>query len=379
VAPAIAVVLLVRRAPRTASASSTLSHLVLALMVWTSLTVLNPLGGLRSNAVGLLFIGAPLLWFFVGRDIVDRATASVMLRCELVVAAVVAVYGLAQTNGYWTSWDKAWLSVAGYAALHVGGLTRAFGTFASGAEYSSFISLAVVGAVGLALHRRVLWLLLVPLLAFASFYDGSRGVIVLTLTAVILQIGLRTRRTVIAVVVVAVGVAAAVGGMHAYKTTLLEQAAQSNNAIVQHQIGGLASPLDSSKSTLPAHWRLFVQGFTQSFSRPLGAGPGSTSLAATRFGGAVASTEVDISNEFSAVGIPGGLLFVAIFFLVWKRVLVVYRRAPDPVVLAAAGILLVLVGQWLNGGYYAVAPLVWLLIGWLEGEWVRLQAQEAHI
>jgi hypothetical protein len=32
--------------------------------------------------------------------------------------------------------------------------------------------------------------------------------------------------------------------------------------------------------------------------------------------------------------------------------------------LAVATLLVATVGQWLQGGHYAVAPLTWLLLGW---------------
>jgi len=38
-------------------------------------------------------------------------------------------------------------------------------------------------------------------------------------------------------------------------------------------------------------------------------------------------------------------------------------RRRDAVSLGTVGVLIVCFGQWLNGGYYALSPLVWLLIG----------------
>ena len=336
VAPLVAVVSLAlgtSAQPRTA-----LSKCVLWLLAWTSLSTLNPLGGsLRANVVGLLFVGAPLLWFFVGRDIVDAATMKKVLTVQLVTSVVVACYGLAQTSGSWTSWDRAWITTAGYQALHVGNTTRAFGTFSSSAEYTSFL-------------------------------DGSRGIIVLAIGAVLLQAGLRTRRTALAVAVVAIGIGAAVVGLHTYAPIFAARAASTGNPLVERQVTGLTHPLDTTSSTLPAHWSLFLNGFRGALARPLGLGPGATSLAASRFGGTTNATEVDLSNELAGLGIPGGLLFGAIVLLAWRRALRLYKLRADVVALAAAGVLFVLLGQWLNGGYYAIAPFVWLVIGWLERE-----------
>ena len=367
VAPLVAVVSLAlgtSAQPRTA-----LSKCVLGLLAWTALSTLNPLGGsLRANVVGLLFVGAPLLWFFVGRDIVDAATMKKVLTVQLVTSVVVACYGLAQTSGSWTSWDRAWITTAGYQALHVGNTTRAFGTFSSSAEYTSFLAVGIAVAFALFMHRRPYAIVIVPFLAAASFLDGSRGIIVLAIGAVLLQAGLRTRRTALAVAVVAIGIGAAVVGLHTYAPIFAARAASTGNPLVERQVTGLTHPLDTTSSTLPAHWSLFLNGFRGALARPLGLGPGATSLAASRFGGTTNATEVDLSNELAGLGIPGGLLFGAIVLLAWRRALRLYKLRADVVALAAAGVLFVLLGQWLNGGYYAIAPFVWLVIGWLERE-----------
>ena len=41
------------------------------------------------------------------------------------------------------------------------------------------------------------------------------------------------------------------------------------------------------------------------------------------------------------------------------------------------GLLVITLGQWLNGGYYALAPLLWLLIGWANRAWLEQRAAEA--
>jgi hypothetical protein len=51
---------------------------------------------------------------------------------------------------------------------------------------------------------------------------------------------------------------------------------------------------------------------------------------------------------------------VLLFRTVFRR----YVRHRDALSLAVAGLLVVTFGQWLNGGQYAVAPLLWFLAGW---------------
>lgn len=44
----------------------------------------------------------------------------------------------------------------------------------------------------------------------------------------------------------------------------------------------------------------------------------------------------------------------------------VAARRRDIVAMAALGVLCVTFLQWLNGAQYAVAPLPWLVLGWLD-------------
>jgi hypothetical protein len=46
----------------------------------------------------------------------------------------------------------------------------------------------------------------------------------------------------------------------------------------------------------------------------------------------------------------------------------------DRAALAVMGLLVVTLGQWLNGGYYAISPLLWLLVGWSNRLWLDRRA-----
>lgn len=369
VAPGVALLLLTAARPKV-SAGDRLSKAVIAFVALAVLESANPAGGgLLAGPVGLLFVVAPLLWFFVGRNAIDGRTARRLLSLVLVLAPVVALYGIRQTRTGLFSWDEAWLRVSGYQALHVGDVIRAFGTFSSSAEYALYMAIAVVVALAFAMHGRIWTLVIVPLLVWAIFIDSSRGIVVLMLGTTIVLVGMRTRRLVVAYATVAVGLLVVGMTVHTYSGSLNTWASGSGNPLIEHQIGGLTNPLDSQQSTLSAHWHLFVGGLGESLRHPIGLGTGSTNLAGSRFGGVTAGTEVDLSNAFVGLGVGGGVLFVAILGVTLRRVAVLYLGRGDPVLLAASGLLFVTLGQWLNGGYYAVAPLVWLVVGWIESEW----------
>lgn len=365
VAPVIAMVLILGRRPRRGGRPSTLIRWLLVVAVLESV---NPLGGsVQAGIVGLLFVAAPLLWFYVGRDVVDHVTMRAMIPVVVTASVASALYGLSQTTAGFPAWDRDWVQTTGYAALNVGGKIRAFAGFSSAAEYGAYVAAGLIICIALALHGRIAALVPVPLLAAALFLEGSRGILVLALVATVAVIGLRTRRIGGAAVVIAVIVGLATLTWQWYGTAAQSGATATGNAFVQHQVGGLAHPFDPTQSTLPAHLHLFVHGLAAAVRQPLGLGTGSTNIAGSRFGGVQSGTEVDISNAFVSLGLVGGCIFVGLVFLTLKRAVLLYRARGDVVVLAVTGVLLVALGQWLNGGFYALAPLVWVIAGWIEG------------
>ena len=100
----------------------------------------------------------------------------------------------------------------------------------------------------------------------------------------------------------------------------------------------------------------------------MGNGVGVITIAADKFGPSDnAATDVDPSNVAVAMGIPGLLTYGVVVLLAMRLAFHRARRTRDFLGLAALGIILVTSLQWLNGGAYAVAPLPWLLLGWLDG------------
>jgi hypothetical protein len=367
VGPIVAIVLIGRLiiVPRRPLAASWVSKAVLGLLALSVLEAFNPIGGGPiAGLVGLLFVAAPLVWFFVGREVAERQVLVTVLWGSIPMAILIAIYGLAQTNIGFPPWDKAWLEIGGYTALGVSGLTRAFGTFASSAEYAFFMAVALVVAVGALLHGRILAALPVPLLGAAVFFDSSRVVVVFLLLAVIAMVGLRTRRIFVATLLW-VGIGGAVLGAWAAFGGAAETAAiQSGDPFAVHQVSGLADPLNPDTSTLPGHWQLIVSGTSFALANPLGAGTSSSNLASSKLGGVGVGTEVDLTDELIDLGIIGGVLYLAVIVAIVAGTFRAYLRTHDMLLLCIAGVLIATLGHWLNGGYYAVSPLVWFLAGW---------------
>lgn len=356
----------------------TLSRLVLALLALSCLEVANPQGGgLVQSVSGLFFFGGPLVWYFIGQSIVDRRLLALLLATVTVLGLSIALYGIEQSFYGLPSWDAQWVTLAGYAALSVGGVTRAFGTFASSAEYAAYLGGALLLAVLWLAHGRVLALLAVPPLAVAEFVASARGVVVLTVLALLILAGLRTGSGRVALAVVLTGTVAAVGANHFLGESLAASAEASGNPLLVHQVGGLTDPLDPEQSTALGHWQLVVDGLLLSLQHPLGLGTAVTKPADETVGqGTVsANTEIDIANAFVAFGPVGGALFVAVIVITLRRVGGLCLRTHQFGALAVMGFLVVTLGEWLNGRYYALSPLIWLLIGWSNGAWLDWRAR----
>lgn len=369
VAPVALAVLAVVAAERGAFRGlSRLSKAVAVLTVLAVVGSINPLqGGLATGAGGLFFMVVPLLAFWVGRGLCGDRMLGRLLKLVGGLAVGAAAYGLVQTFSRFPSWDQAWIRTAGFAALHVRGVIRPFGTFSSSAEYAYFLAIALVVWLGFGLRRGRFPLTLgaVGLLGVGILYQGSRGILVLLMVALGMAASARLRVPVVAGGLVAIlflaglqGVASLVGG-----ATFGTGPA---SALVEHQIQGLANPLDPTSSTLGLHLSMFGEGLRSAFTHPVGRGTGAVSLAAQKFGGVAAGTEIDLSNVGVALGIPGVLAYLAVLVMGLSKAYRLAATRKDALPRVALCVLVVMLLQWLNGGMYAVAFLPWLVLGWVD-------------
>jgi hypothetical protein len=365
VGPAIAILLLVRRPqggePR--SIGGALPALVAALLCLTGLEVFNPEGGgLVAGVTGLLFIAAPLLWFFVGAWLADDGLVLGLQAAGVVIASLAAAYGLWQTIAGCPSWDSTWIEVAGYTALRVG-VIRAFSTFTSSAEYAIFLAAGVMVIVARAMRGHLVALPALPLLVWALVLESSRTVVVQGLAGILIMAALLSGSVRRAIVITLVGLALIAVFDQVLAPQLLAIAGSTSDPLIQHEAGGLGDPLNPNQSTVQIHLTQIAAGFQLGFSHPLGLGTAGTNLAGLKATSTALGAEVDIPNQFISLGILGGVLYLVIVVFALAAACRLALRRRDAVSLGTVGVLIVCFGQWLNGGYYALSPLVWLLIG----------------
>jgi hypothetical protein len=364
IGPAIAILLLARRArgSEAHSIGGALPALVAALLCVSALEVFNPEGGgVVAGVTGLLFVAAPLLWFFVGARLADDTLLLAVQGASVAIASLAAGYGLWQTIAGFPSWDKEWVAVGGYTALQVG-VIRAFSTFTSSAEYAIFLAVAIMVIVARAMRGRLLTLSALPLLVWALILESSRTEVVQSLAGILVMAALLAGSVRRALLMVVVGLAAIAALDQLLAPQLLAIAGSTSDPLISHEAGGLGDPLNPNQSTVQIHLTQIAAGFALAFSHPLGLGTASTNLAG-KVSSISVGAEVDIPNQFISLGVLGGVLYLAIVVVTLAAACRLAMRRRDVVSLATVGVLVVCFGQWLNGGYYALAPLVWLLIG----------------
>ena len=380
VGPLVAVVLIIKAFVLDSRpwAPDFISKLVLAVLAITFAEVFNPAGGgIGAGVAGLMFMAIPLLWFFVGREFLGTKDLDRLLTVVVVLGTIVACYGLWQTLVGDPPWDVDWLQTpgaVGYSSLYVGGTARAFGTFSAFSEYGLFVGTALVISIAFLLRGRLIAALPLPVLAVSLFLASGRGALITAAFAVVVMLGLRTRHAITALAVTVAGVGAAFLALH-FGASALSGATSDSGALVSHQISGITNPLDPNSSTLLIHAQLVLDGFKLSVHHPFGQGTAVTNNAAglvqtnganTGQIGVVGrgsnATELDISNAFVALGIPGGVLYLLLVVLVLVQAVRSYF-AGRVILLPVIGALLVGAGQWAIGGSYALAPLMWMMIG----------------
>ncbi len=380
VGPVVAVVLMVRLFVLESRplAVDGLSKLVLAVLGLTILEIGNPTGGgLVTGLGGFLFLGMPLLWFFIGRELATDALTGRLLWFLVSAGAVIALYGILQSKTGFPSWDIDWLNVTGYSALNVGDEIKPFGTFSSSAEYSLFLGSGLAVAAAFVLRGRGPALLALLPLAVGLFLSSTRSALITAFSAIIVLVALRPRRPVIALVAAVLSIGGSYGALKAFSGDLSRGATQSGSALVNHQVAGLTDPLNPSSSTLLVHLQLVRQGFEEGLRNPIGSGTASTNQAGGKLGGAsgpARATEVDLSNAFVALGLLGGLLYLAVVVVILVKAVRGYFAGHE-LLLPVIGVLIVGAGQWLTGGHYALSPLTWLLIGWMAAVTTRPRSQ----
>ncbi|WP_284641741.1 hypothetical protein [Paenibacillus silviterrae] len=326
--------------------------------------VFNPLqGGLLTGFGGVMFYITPLFWMLLSRHYFDERWMKAILASVMVIGVLGGLYGLKQTYFGFFPFEDDWVRISGYAALMVGSGSRSFSFFTSAAEYAQYVVIAIIIAWVYTLRGgwmlKAVSLLLLAVLWFALFMISSRGPVVTASVAMVILAVFNSRslatRLMVTLISMAMLVAVYVG---------ITNINPGSNALIAHQVNGLANPMDEEHSTLGLHFAMFAFGMLEGVKQPLGRGLGSTTLAGAKFANTGANSEVDISNMMISDGLIGGTIYL-LLVLRTLRVAFAYKNT-NTTGMIMLGILIATLGSWSIGGNYSTCALIWIVIGYLD-------------
>ena len=355
------------------------------------LQIFNPLqGGLTVGLTGALFMLVPVAWFYFGQAI-KPSFIETAFRVIVLLGLITSLYGLYQLAFGFPAFEQYWIDNTDYyQSISVGHVERALATYSSAEEWGRYLEIGAIiafgfGACAANYFRRAGWFCCGVTLTVMLLLTGQRtamfGLILGGL--VLLLTGARTWRAVVGRLLLALAPVLLV-------TVLVK--APTNDDMLSHdendRIGSLLS--HTARGTLRPAQEDSLQERLKNWSslatdlvpyRPLGVGLGGASLGTSRFNSDLDLPSIDsyfISTVITC-GLPTALLFMWILIrglmMSWRS----FRRAEpgsSEVRLwrVAVTLMPVLILNSIFGNtftLYSVAPLGWLLVGWISAGQVR--------
>jgi len=360
------------------------------------LEIFNPLqGGLFVGLTGALFILVPMVWFYFGQAANEKFVQTTLY---IIVAMGIAgsLYGVYQLTFGYPSFEQYWIDNTDfYASIAVGHTKRALGTFSSAEEWGRYTEFGAIIALGLGmaaqrLSRRLLWFAAAVALLGGVMLSGQRtavfGLIVGVVTFILLGArnlkGAAARLAIMTIpaILVVVFVAAP-----SEDELWQKDDSQALSAVLTHTQKGTLKPGDEDSLQIRfANWYDLITNVIP--YRPLGAGIGAGSLGDMRSNRDSDLPPIDnfILVLALACGIPGALLLVWILTrATWLSMRLARSALPDSrnahisrIVAAIMPALFLNNIFGLTLSIYSVAPVAWLLIGWISVETLRRQTED---
>ncbi len=355
--------------------------------------IFNPLqGSLFVGLTGAMFVLVPMVWFYFGQHSNPEFLAKA-LKVMVFLGIITSFYGMYQMLFGYPAFEKVWTAnTDNYQSIAIYAVTRPIATFSNAEEWGRYVQLGCIIAFGLAASRtegkyRPIWLISAITLAVMLALTGQRssifglflGLMVLFFT------GARSWGS-------AVGRAAALAlvlGIFLFVSSSLmpdEGDLKGDNGastILSHTTKGTLDPANEySLGARMDTWYMIL--FSKIPSNPLGNGLGESSLASTREGAQLPPVDNHFFSIAIAAGVPASLLLLWIFWRGLRTGLRLCREAErGSHEFSIARIVLALVASLLLNNFfgtsfviYSVAPIGWLLLGWLSARSVENPVEE---
>jgi hypothetical protein len=360
------------------------------------LQIFNPLqGGIFVGLSGALLILVPVAWFYFGQAVSERFIRNAF-KLIVVSGMIASLYGIYQLVYGYPQFEQYWLDhVEFYNAVAVGHVTRSIATFTSAEEWGRYTVMGALiafgfGAVATRRLQRLAWFVCGTGLSVVLLLTGQRtaifglilGFMVLVLLGARNIQGMAARLIILLTPMLLVAVLAkppSADDMWSKGDT------ETVGTLLSHTERGTLQP--AGEESLYVRLKIWQHLATNVIPyRPLGAGLGAGSLSALKFsdGPQLPNSDNFVLVLAVACGIPGALLFVWILSRATLFALRASRRRPPSIghgaISRIAGALMpmfVLNSIFgLTFSIYAVAPIAWLLIGWISAEEGRARVTE---
>ena len=352
--------------------------------------VFNPLqGGLFVGLSGALFILVPMAWFYFGQhasaDLFPR-----VLRLVVILGLLASAYGVYQMVAGYPAFEQYWIeNTDHYQSIAVYKVTRAIATFSNAEEWGRYVELGCLIAVGLAVSRsegkfRPAWAICAAILAVMIALTGQRTSIFglfLGLTVFFIA-GARSWGSAlarVAALAVACGCFLFASSQFAPNESDLKSG-ESVSTLLSHTTKGTLDP--TNETSLGVRLETWSQVlFVTIPSNPLGAGLGDSTLSGTR---SDENERRPIDNHFftlaTSAGVPAMLLFIWIFWRSFRNSMRLCNQAErGSKEFATERIAMTLVATLMLNNFfgttfmiYSIAPLGWLLLGWVSAKSLEL-------
>ncbi|MDX6614899.1 MAG: hypothetical protein QOD75_4085 [Blastocatellia bacterium] len=364
------------------------------------LQVINPLqGGLFIGLTGALFMLVPLFWFYFGQE-VQMNFMRAALRLMVVVGLLASLYGIYQLAFGYPAFEQYWLdNTEFYDSIAVGHVQRALASFSSAEEWGRYIELGAIiafgfGAAATRVWRRAGWYVAGASLAGVLLLTGQRtAVFGFALGfAVLLLLGAKDLRGAIlrvSILLLPVLLIVFLAKAPSEDEMWSKNENEKVGTLVSHTTRGTLNPAgEDSMQIRLENWAYLATKVVP--ARPLGAGLGAGTLSEMKFNTTSDLPPIDsfIIVLAIACGIPAVLLFIWILARALSLSLRAARRAQwgtqeaavARIVAAMVPAIILNTFFGLTFTLYSVAPVAWLLIGWISAEELRArQAAQAEV
>ncbi|MDQ2937834.1 MAG: O-antigen ligase family protein [Acidobacteriota bacterium] len=360
--------------------------------------ILNPLqGGIMVGLSGAMMLLVPVSWFYFGQAASSRLIGGA-LRLIVVLGIITSLYGVYQLIWGYPQFEHYWLeNVEFYISIGVGHVKRPLATFTSAEEWGRYIAMGALIAFGLGfgtnrLLNRAGWILCAAGLSTVLLFTGQRTAIfglMLGFVSLIL-LGARSLRGVAArliLLLVPLLLVVTLAKPPSEDEMWNKDETETVGTLLSHTERGTLQPTGEDSLYVRFEvWKDLVINVIP--YRPLGSGLGAGSLGALKFSDNAEETAIDnfILVLAVACGIPGALLFLWILgratLFAFRQTRRVSRASPEA---AIARIIAALMPMFVLNNFfgltfslYAVAPIGWLLIGWISAQEGRAGSNEAE-